>query len=187
MSTLANRPHQALLVIDVQNDVVAEAYDRERIVGNIAALVQKARAQHTPVIWIRHADDELVTGSDAWQIVPELVPLDEEVIIEKNFGDAFEQTCLEEVLRDGAIGSLVVTGAQTDQCVRSTLHGAFVRGYDALLIQDAHTTVDNSKWGAPSPALVIAHTNMYWKYHSAPGRTAGTMTTADLDFAALSF
>ena len=187
MSTLANRPHHALLVIDVQNDVVVEAYDRERIVGNIAALVQKARAQRTPVIWIRHADDELVAGSDAWQIVAELVPRDEEVIIEKNFGDSFEQTCLEEVLRDGAIGSLVVTGAQTDQCVRSTLHGAFVRGYDALLVQDAHTTVDKIKWGAPSPALVIAHTNMYWKYHSAPGRTAGTMTTADLDFAALSF
>src|SRR2546421_220372 len=80
--------------------------------------------------------------------------------------------------------AVVVTGAQTDECIRSTLHGAIVRGYDALLVSDAHTTEDLTPWGAPPPELVIAHTNLYWTNHRAPGRTAGTATTKEVDFAA---
>ena len=79
---------------------------------------------------------------------------------------------LETVLSELAVGRLVVVGAQTDMCVRSTLHGALVRGYDATLVSDAHTTEDLSDWGAPPPELVIAHTNLYWGEQSAPGRTA---------------
>ena len=51
-----------------------------------------------------------------------------------------------------------------------------------LLVSDAHTTEDYTSYGAPSPELVIAHTNLYWKYQTAPGRTAGTVTTAEVDF-----
>jgi nicotinamidase-related amidase len=86
------------------------------------------------------------------------------------------------VLSDLGIGRLVVVGAQTDACIRSTLHGAFVRGYDAILVADAHTTEDHSAWGAPPPDQVIAHTNLYWTYQSAPGRTAGTIATENVDF-----
>ncbi|MCU1359018.1 MAG: cysteine hydrolase, partial [Ilumatobacteraceae bacterium] len=77
---------------------------------------------------------------------------------------------------------LVVVGAQTDQCIRSTLHGAFARGYDATLVSDAHTTEDLSQWGAPPPGQVIAHTNLYWQHQTAPGRTAGTVETKDVEF-----
>jgi hypothetical protein len=88
------------------------------------------------------------------------------------------------VLAVRGIGRLLVAGAQTDECIRSTLHGAIVRGYDATLVGDAHTTEDLSSFGAPSPDQVIAHTNLYWQYHTAPGRTAGTVNTADIDFGA---
>ena len=114
--------------------------------------------------------------------MPELAPDDAEPLVAKRYGDAFEETDLEAVLADLAVGRLVVVGAQTDECVRSTLHGAIVRGYDAALVSDAHTTEDLTPWGAPPPDQVIAHTNLYWSNHAAPGRTAGTMTTADVDF-----
>jgi hypothetical protein len=87
------------------------------------------------------------------------------------------------VLAARGVGRLFVSGAQTDECIRATLHGAIVRGYDATLIGDAHTTEDASQWGAPPPDKVIAHTNLYWQYHAAPGRTAGTVSTADVVFA----
>src|SRR6478672_6116755 len=54
-------------------------------------------------------------------------------------------------------------------------------GYDATLVSDAHTTDDRTVWGAPPPEQVIAHTNLYWKYQAAPGRTAGTIETKDAD------
>jgi nicotinamidase-related amidase len=184
MTTLADRPNTALLVVDVQKDVVANAHNRDGVVANIVGLVERARQEQVPVVWVQHNDDGLVRGSDDWQLAPELKRDDAEPLVEKNYGDAFEETDLEGVLSGLGVGRLVVVGAETDACIRSTLHGAIVRGYDATLVGDAHTTNDNSQWGSPPPDAVIAHTNLYWKYHSAPGRTAGTVTTAEVQFAA---
>jgi Isochorismatase family len=75
-----------------------------------------------------------------------------------------------------------VTGAQTDACIRATLHGAFTRGYDTVLVADAHTTEDFTDYGLPPADKVIAHTNMYWTWQSAPGRTATVVDAADVDF-----
>ncbi|HWC67889.1 MAG TPA: cysteine hydrolase family protein [Acidimicrobiales bacterium] len=182
MTTLANRPNTAVLVIDVQNGVVGGAYQRDEVIANINTLVEKARADDVPVIWVQHADEEMPEGSAEWQYVDELHRTESEPVVHKHYGDSFEDTDLESQLAALGIGRLVVAGAQTDACVRSTLHGAFVRGYDTLLVRDAHTTEDLSEWGAPPPEMVIAHTNMYWKYQSAPGRTAGVVDTADITF-----
>jgi nicotinamidase-related amidase len=182
MTTLKNRPNTALLIVDVQTGVVAGNHERDAVVANVCSLVEKARQEQVPVIWVQHSDEQLARGSDEWQIVPELAPGEAEPLVEKNYGDAFEDTTLEAVLSGLGVGRLVVVGAQTDACVRSTLHGAFARGYDAILVSDAHTTEDQTAWGAPPPEQVIAHTNLYWTYQTAPGRTAGTVKTKDVDF-----
>jgi nicotinamidase-related amidase len=182
MTTLKNRPKTALLVVDVQNGVMGAAHERDAVVANVGSLVRKARRERVPVVWVQHSDEELTKGSDNWRIVPELSPADAEPRIEKKYGDSFEDTTLETVLSDLGIGRLIVVGAETDACIRSTIHGAFARGYDATLVSDAHTTGDKSAWGAPPPDVVIAHTNLYWKYQTAPGRTAGTVETKDVDF-----
>ncbi len=185
MTTLENRPQTALLVVDVQSGVVAGNYDRDSVVANVSSLVDKARQQDIPVVWVQHSDEDLKKDSEGWQLVPELKRVESEPLIHKNYGDSFEGTTLESVLSGLQVGRLVVVGAQTDACIRSTLHGAFARGYDAILVSDAHTTEDQSEWGAPPPGQVIAHTNLYWTYQSAPGKTAGTVKTEDVNFAAL--
>jgi nicotinamidase-related amidase len=182
VTTLENRPNTALLVVDVQNGVVDSAHARDAVVANVGSLVQRARREQVPVVWVQHSDEELVRGSDEWRIVPELNPDDAEPLVEKSYGDAFENTTLESVLSGLGVGRLVVVGAETDACIRSTLHGAFTRGYDATLVSDAHTAGDRTEWGAPPPDQVIAHTNLYWTYQAAPGRTAGTVETKDVDF-----
>ncbi|HKP99031.1 MAG TPA: isochorismatase family protein [Actinomycetes bacterium] len=182
MTTLQNRPKTAFLVVDVQNGVVEGAHKRDAVVANIGSLVEKARGDQVPVVWVQHSDDQLARGSDKWRIVPELAPGDAEPLVEKHYADAFEDSTLETVLSGLAVGRLVLAGAQTDECVRSTLHGALVRGYDATLVSDAHTTEDLTEWGAPPPDQVIAHTNLYWTHHKAPGRTAGTVETKDVNF-----
>ena len=167
----------------MQNGVVAEAYDRDNVIANIATLIDKARAAGVDVVWVQHNSDELPTGSESWQFVPELVRRESEPLVQKAYGDAFEDTDLEPVLAERGIGTLLISGAQTDECIRSTLHGAIARGYDATLVGDAHTTEDLTPYGAPPPDKVIAHTNLYWQFHRAPGRTAGTVSTAEVDFA----
>jgi nicotinamidase-related amidase len=182
MTTLENRPNTALLVIDVQAGVVEGNHERDAVVANVGSLVEKAREEQIPVVWVQHSDEQLAPGSDAWQIVAELDPDEAEPHIHKRYGDSFEDTNLEAVLSDLGVGRLVVVGAQTDACIRSTLHGALARGYDATLVRDAHTTEDQTAWGAPPPDQVIAHTNLYWTYQTAPGRTAGTVETNEVDF-----
>jgi hypothetical protein len=108
MVTFENRPNTALLVVDVQNGVVAGAHQRDDVVASVGSLVDKARLKGSP------------------------------------------------------------------------LSGC--RGYAATLVADAHTTEDQTAWGAQPPAQVIARTNLYRKFQTAPGRTAGTVETRDFDF-----
>ena len=180
MTTLDDRPQTALDVIDVQEGVVADAHQRDEVVATIATLVERARDSQVPVVWVQHHDDHLEQGSDDWQYVPELSRAQAEPLVHKTYGDAFEDTELEDVLATAGVGHLVVAGAESDACIRSTIHGAFTRGYDVTLVGDAHTTGDKSAWGAPQPGDVIAHTNLYWGYQEAPGRTAEVLTADDV-------
>ncbi len=182
MTTLSERPNTALLIVDVQNKVMDGAHNRDDVISNIAALVDKARKQNVPVVWVQHNSEELPTGSEAWAYVPELKQDESEPVVQKEYGDSFEDTNLESVLADRKIGRLVVAGAQTDACILSTLHGAIVRGYDTQLVSDAHTTEDLTEWGAPTPDKVIDHANLYWKFFRAPGREAGTVDTESVSF-----
>ena len=182
MTTLENRPNTALLIVDAQNGAFERAHERDAVIAAVGSLVDRARREGVPVIWVQHSDEHVARESHAWQIVTELTPGDAEPLVEKHYGDSFEDTTLESVLSGLGVGRLVVVGAQTDWCVRSTLHGAIVRGYDTTLVGDAHTTEDQTDWGAPSPDRVVAHTNLYWADQTAPGRTAEVSTSTDVEF-----
>jgi nicotinamidase-related amidase len=173
----------ALLVIDVQRDVVANAFRRNEVVANIEHLVESARKAEVPIIWVQHSDDELVKGSEGWAYVSELRMGNGEPVVHKQFGDSFEGTNLDELLQEIAIEQLIVCGAQTDACIRSTLHGAIARGYNATLVSDAHTT-DDCTWATPplSAEQVIAHTNFYWNWQRTPRAVGGTSLTAEVVF-----
>lgn len=182
MTTLTERPKTALLVIDVQNNVMAGVHNRNGVIANISFLVDKARSEKVPLVWVQHSGDDMPKGSDGWLYVPELTQEESEPVVHKQYGDSFENTDLEAVLAERKVGHLIVAGAQTDACIRSTLHGAIVRGYDVTLVDDAHTTEDLSQWGAPTPDKVIDHTNLYWQHQTAPGRVAGTVSTGSVKF-----
>jgi nicotinamidase-related amidase len=187
MTTLSDRPNIALLVLDVQKGNTGEAHDRDRVIANINTLVDKARAEHVPVIWVQHSDDGMPQGSLAWEYADELNPRrDDEPLVAKGWFDAFEDSDLEQRLAERRVGGVIVTGASTDACIRATLHGAIARGYDATLVGDAHTSEDMSQWGYPRPEEMISYTNRFWDEHAAPGRRGGTVETAKVDFAELS-
>ena len=98
MATLANRPNTALLVVDVQNGVVEGAHERDAVVANVGSLVERARQEEIPVVWVQHSSEELQPESDVWRIVPELTPDEAEPLVAKKYGDSFEDTNLETVL-----------------------------------------------------------------------------------------
>ena len=62
MTTLENRPNAALLVIDVQNDALARAHERDAVIANVSSLVERARREGVPVVWVQHFDERPCTG-----------------------------------------------------------------------------------------------------------------------------
>src|SRR6185312_1506848 len=104
MTTLQNRPNTALLVVDVQSGVVDGNHERDTVVANVGALVDKARREQVPVVWVQHSSDMLEKGSEEWRIVPELAPGSAEPLVEKTYPDSVEDTTLESVLSGLAVG-----------------------------------------------------------------------------------
>ena len=186
MSTVRPGNQAALVVVDVQIGVVAEAWERPRVVKNITRAVERARARAVPVIWVQHEDDELVRDSASWQLVPELVPAEGEARIYKRYESSFEETQLEAELARVGAGHVVLAGAMTNWCIRATAYGALDRGYDLTLIKDAHTTksIDLKSGSKIEAASIVDELNIAMTWLSYPGRRNTTTTAEDVDFSA---
>ncbi len=183
MSTLENRPNRALVVVDLQVGVVKDAYDIDAVAATVAALVARARGTGVPVVWVQDQDENRPVGTDGWQLIDGFEPAEGEARVGKEFGDAFADTDLEQVLAGLGVGELILVGAASEQCIRCTMHSAVIRGYDVALVRGGHTTTDLTEWGMPAPEVVVgfmdlvADFGMQW-----PGR-AGRSVTPEEAFA----
>lgn len=173
----------ALLVIDVQVGMFdgpgGPVYDARRLLGNIGAVIRKAREAGSPVIYIQHCDDPgepLEPGARGWEIHPSVAPLDGEAVIQKRTPDSFHETNLRRELDAKGINSLILVGMQTECCVDTTCRRAFSMGYDVVLVKDAHGTWDT---GELSAGRIIAHHNGV-----LGGRFAETVETEALEIQA---
>ena len=183
MSTFHDRDRNAVLVIDVQNEVVEGAFSRDQVIANINSLIQRARKSSVPVIWVQHSDEGLKVDSQGWQIVPELTPLEEEKIIQKTFRSSFDGTALEETLSKLGVSKLFICGAQSNNCIRHTSHSALDRGYDIVLVSDAHTTSDYEWNGHAIKAKdVIDEQNDNLSNLSLPGRLGLAIESSSITF-----
>ena len=183
MALFTDRPNTALVVIDVQNEVVGGAFDRDAVVGRIVRLVDAARSKGVPVVWVQHNDDGMAKDSDGWQLVDELLPADGEPLVHKSYRSAFESTDLDAVLAQLGVGRVVLCGAETAFCMRHTTHGALERGYDVTIVGDAHTG-NSFEWNgaALDAAAAIEEMNLTYDGYALPGR-GSQVVAADAVFA----
>jgi nicotinamidase-related amidase len=185
MATVREGNKPVLLVVDVQVGVMNESWDAVRIIRNVSRVVERARAQGVPVIWVQHSGKDLPEGSPAWRWVPELEPANGEPLIHKRFNSSFEQTTLEDELAKRGATHVVLAGAATNWCIRATAYGALDRGYDLTLVEDAHTTgtIELGNGVRIEAANVIQELNIAMTWLSYPGRANGTATAEEVDFA----
>ena len=175
----------ALLVVDAQVGVLSSVWESERVIGNLVKLVDRARSAGVPVIWVQHSDDdELKYGSQGWRLAPSFVPGNKETVIHKKYNSSFANTNLDQRLRALSITRIVLAGALTNWCVRSTAYAAVDRGYNLALVSDAHSTVSlQHPDGTTVPAeSIVADLNSVFEWLSAPNVRTEVRKTADVAF-----
>lgn len=142
---------KALLIIDAQNEMFAEAYPvykSEELLGNLRSLIDKARADGAPVVFVQHNDQALVAGTHDWQIHHAIQPEEGDAVVQKKKPDAFQETGLQDVLNEKGIEHLVIAGNQTEYCINATTRQASELGYQVTLVEDGHGTWDSDTLSA---------------------------------------
>jgi nicotinamidase-related amidase len=136
-----------LLVVDVQTALIKEhPYNERRVIDHIKELISTARNHDIEVIYVRHDDgkgSELEYDSEEWQIYTEIAPKDKEKIVDKRFNSAFVKTGLNEYMNSKDIGTIILTGLQTEYCIDATCKSAFEHGFRIIIPEETNTTFDN--------------------------------------------
>jgi len=148
----------ALLVVDMQNDFVREGGgllvpDAAATIPAIRTLLELARTHGMHVVysqdthregdpewrvWPEHAGE----GSWGWEIVDELAPVRDDVVLRKLRYDAFCGTPLDHLLRLWGVDTLVMCGTVANICVHYTAASAALRRYEVVIPRDAISALD---------------------------------------------
>lgn len=151
---------KALIIVDMINDFVTGKLGSPRaqkIVPNIASLIKKARKLGIPVVYLRDAhspnDKELaiwgehaMKGTQGSEIIPELKPEKNDMVLEKKWYSGFVDTELPAVLKKLGADTLVFTGVSTDICVQNNVADAYFSGYGTIVLRDCTASIDEESY-----------------------------------------
>lgn len=150
VSGLTNQPpalrDSALVMVDCQNtyrEGIMRLEGVEPALVEARKLLDRARAEGAKIIHIRHdagpgSPYDLTTAIG--QISDEVAPRDGELVITKNYPNAFVHTDLEERLRAMGVHTIVLGGFMTHMCINSTARGAFNIGFSPTIVAAATAT-----------------------------------------------
>jgi len=148
----------ALIIVDMQNDFVKEGGtlvvpDAQATLPTIKGLLDSARESGIKVVFTQDTHNEgdpeweiwpehVREGSWGWEIVEELKPLEDEVVIRKVRYDAFYGTHLDHFLRIWEVDTLIICGTVANICVHYTAASAALRWYGVIIPKDATSALD---------------------------------------------
>ncbi|NKW91384.1 isochorismatase family protein [Rhodobacteraceae bacterium R_SAG9] len=183
-----------LLIIDVQNAILDGAANDDRIkavkgyfntvVGRLSDLKESAASQNVPTILVQNDGPDghrLAVGSKGWEIVPELAPAANDIVVHKVSCDSFHETNLMEHLTQVGATRLIVGGCMTQFCVDTTVRRAVSAGFDVVLVSDGHCTGDS---GALTQGEIIAHHNNTLDGFDAGNCVVSVVPSAEVSFRA---
>ncbi|EAQ67201.1 Isochorismatase family protein [Marinomonas sp. MED121] len=155
---------KALLIIDMQKSLFkTPRHDFNGVVSRINTLADELRKAGGLVIYIQHngaKEDDLLEGSQGWEIIDELDKSETDFRLTKTACDAFYQTELEALLKSKGITEVVITGAATEFCVDTSLRACLSKGFNVTAISDGHTTANREHLSAEQ---IIKHHNWSWE------------------------
>lgn len=148
----------ALIVVDMQNDFVKEGGtlvvpDAAGTVPAIRSLLERARSSGMKVVFTQDTHNEgdpeweiwpehCREGTWGWQIIDELAPREDELVLRKVRYDAFYGTHLDHFLRLWEVDTLIICGTVANICVHYTAASAALRWFHVVIPRDATSALD---------------------------------------------
>ena len=154
----------ALIVIDLQRDYFSDGKFAlpgiERTVQRASALIALFRTHGMPVIHVRHIEKDpavgfLLDGTPGIEIDPRVAPRGEDMLITKNYPNAFRDTTLAKIIHVLGAKELFFCGAMSNLCIDATVRAAFDMGYRCTVIEDACAACDLVFGGNVIPATLV--------------------------------
>jgi len=171
----------AVLVIDIQQALVAGAYQIEAVIEACNRVIAKVRGGGGLVVFIQHQHHSYTAmkkDSPGWQLDPRLDLQAQDYTVHKQASDAFYQTTLQALLQQHRVDRLFISGMQTEYCVDASSRSALSLDYEVVLVSDAHTTGDSHL----SAAAVIDHHNRVLANLAHPRRSIAVVASDQLSF-----
>lgn len=164
----------SLLIIDMQVGAFHgphAQYDADAVIARINRLSETVRALGGAVVFVQ--DDGRVggayePGTRGWELLPELIRTDRDLVVHKTACDAFYETNLKAELDRRGTSELLITGSATEYCVDTTVRAAASLDYQVTVVSDAHTMEPRSHL---PPEAIRAHHNLVWAGLSLPRAT----------------
>lgn len=150
----------ALLVIDVQNLLVeSKPHAIDACMALWKATIATCRKEGLEIIYVRHNDDEFVTGTAGWEIAEAIAPQTGDKVFDKHFNSAFKDTNLQAYLDGKGIGRLILVGMSTNYCIDTTVKVAFELGYEVAVVEHGTTTFADPD--IPADVLIDYHETIW--------------------------
>lgn len=143
--------NRGLVIVDLQNDYSPggkmELFGIEAAAENARMLLTEFRKSKLPVIHIQHISLPpnaffFLPDTEGAKINNRVLPLEDEIIVVKNYPNSFRDTTLLETLRNMSIDELVICGAMSHMCIDATTRAAFDFGFNCIVTEDACATMD---------------------------------------------
>jgi nicotinamidase-related amidase len=132
---------RALILIDIQNGLTkARNLCLEKLFFDaINSAIEVYRKSGLKIIFVQHNNNQLQKDTFAWEIDQRVGKLENDWVIQKEHGNAFQDTCLKTILLETGIDQIAVGGLVSHGCVKATCLGGLAEGYDVSLLKNGHT------------------------------------------------
>jgi len=174
---------KSLLIIDMQLGSFKPYSIRHntlQTIEQINLLSETFRNMGYPVIYIQHngiRENYMLPGSADFDLLPELIQKESDIVVIKEANDAFYKTDLHSVLTQKGIDELYVCGCATDFCVDATIKSALTKEYKIHIASDAHTTANRPHVDAPT---IIEYYNWLWSELTPTKDKISVQTTTEI-------
>jgi nicotinamidase-related amidase len=137
-----------LMIIDMQKEFYTgrTVSQMDSATEYINAVIPLFEARGLPVIWVQDVDEEggVVPGKDCFEFIDSLQPGPEAIRIHKKYGNSFNKTDCDRILKENGIDTVVITGFCAEYCVLSTYRGAKDLDYFPVILKNGIASVEEA-------------------------------------------